>query len=45
MLCVKNCPQGAISGEEKQPQEIDQDACIKCGACRDVCKFGAVVVQ
>ena len=45
MLCVKNCPQGAISGEEKQPQKIDQDACIKCGACKDVCKFGAVVVQ
>ena len=45
LLCVKNCPQGAISGEEKQPQKIDQDACIKCGACRDVCKFGAVVVQ
>jgi len=45
MLCVKNCPQGAISGEEKQPQKIDQDACIKCGVCRDVCKFGAVVVQ
>ena len=45
LLCVKNCPQGAISGEEKQPQKIDQDACIKCGVCRDVCKFGAVVVQ
>jgi len=45
LLCVKNCPQDAISGEEKQPQKIDQDACIKCGACRDVCKFGAVVVQ
>jgi len=45
MLCVKNCPQGAISGEEKQPPNIDQDACIKCGVCRDVCKFGAVKVQ
>ena len=45
LLCVKNCPQDAISGEEKQPQKIDQDACIKCGVCRDVCKFGAVVVQ
>ena len=45
MLCVKNCPQGAISGEEKQPPNIDQEACIKCGVCRDVCKFGAVKVQ
>jgi len=45
MLCVKNCPQEAISGEKKQPQTIDQDKCIQCGVCKDVCKFGAVVVQ
>ena len=45
MLCVKNCPQEAISGQEKQPQSIDQATCIKCGVCRDVCKFEAVVVQ
>ncbi len=45
MLCVKNCPQEAISGQEKQPQSIDQAKCIKCGVCQDVCKFGAVVVQ
>ena len=45
MLCVKNCPQEAISGQEKQPQSIDQAKCIKCGVCQDVCKFEAVVVQ
>jgi len=44
MLCVKNCPQEAISGEPKQPQTIDQELCIQCGVCKDVCKFGAVVV-
>jgi len=42
-LCAKNCPQEAISGERKEPHEIDQDLCIKCGVCFDVCKFGAVV--
>ena len=42
-LCKKNCPQEAISGERKEPHEIDQDLCIKCGVCFNVCKFGAVV--
>jgi len=42
-LCMKNCPQEAISGERRQPHEIDQDLCIRCGVCFDVCKFGAVV--
>jgi len=42
-LCMKNCPQEAISGERRQPHEINQDLCIRCGLCFDVCKFGAVV--
>ena len=45
MLCVKSCPQGAITGEKGQPQKIDQEQCIKCGACREVCKFEAVTVR
>jgi NADH:ubiquinone oxidoreductase subunit F (NADH-binding)/(2Fe-2S) ferredoxin/NAD-dependent dihydropyrimidine dehydrogenase PreA subunit len=45
MLCVKNCPAGAISGEAKQPQVIDEASCIRCGACRDYCTFEAVVVR
>ncbi len=45
MLCVKNCPQDAISGAKGEPQTIDQEKCIKCGVCRDVCKFEAVTVQ
>ena len=45
MLCVKNCPQGAISGEKGQPQTIDQEKCSKCGACHEVCKFEAVTVR
>ena len=45
MLCVKNCPAEAISGEAKQPQVIDEESCIRCGACRDFCKFEAVVVR
>jgi NADP-reducing hydrogenase subunit HndC len=43
-LCSKNCPQGAISGQAKEVHVIDQSKCIKCGVCRDVCKFDAVLV-
>lgn len=42
-LCAKKCPVEAISGEIKKPFVIDSEKCIKCGACVDTCKFGAVV--
>jgi len=45
LLCNKNCPPKAISGEKKKPQTIEQEKCIKCGVCRDMCKFEAVTVQ
>ncbi len=45
MLCVKDCPQQAISGEKKKPQTIDQQKCIKCNLCRDLCKFEAVEIR
>ncbi|MFC1699735.1 NADH-ubiquinone oxidoreductase-F iron-sulfur binding region domain-containing protein [Candidatus Omnitrophota bacterium] len=44
-VCSKQCPQGAISGEQKKPHKIDQARCIKCGVCAEVCKFGAVKVE
>jgi Fe-S-cluster-containing hydrogenase component 2 len=34
---LKNCPVKAISGERKKVHTIDQELCIKCGACLDVC--------
>lgn len=42
-LCARNCPADAISGEVKQPHVIDNSKCIKCGACMDHCRFGAVI--
>ena len=42
--CVDVCPQGAVSGEKKEPHFIDQNKCIKCGACKSVCKFDAIDV-
>ncbi len=43
-LCLKSCPYGAISMEEKLAV-IDYDACTLCGACVDSCKFDAIVLR
>jgi NADH:ubiquinone oxidoreductase subunit F (NADH-binding)/(2Fe-2S) ferredoxin len=37
LLCLKNCPVGAIRGEFKKIHTVDQALCIKCGACFEVC--------
>lgn len=44
-LCLKECPQKAISGEKKKPHSIDKSKCIKCGVCFEVCKFDAVEID
>jgi NADP-reducing hydrogenase subunit HndC len=36
-LCRKNCPQGAIQGEEEGICLIDQSKCTRCGICFEVC--------
>jgi NADH:ubiquinone oxidoreductase subunit F (NADH-binding)/(2Fe-2S) ferredoxin len=41
-LCAKKCPVNCISGEKKEKHTINQDECIKCGVCYDVCNFGAI---
>jgi NADH-quinone oxidoreductase subunit F len=41
--CIRACPQDAISGEKKEPHEIDVGKCIKCDSCYSECKFGAIV--
>ena len=41
-LCARVCPANAISGTVKQPHVIDQSKCLKCGACIEKCKFGAI---
>ncbi len=37
MLCLKNCPSGAVKGESKHVHVIDQALCTKCGECLEVC--------
>ena len=41
-LCARTCPNGAISGTVKEPHVISQELCVKCGACMEKCKFGAI---
>ncbi|NMD38462.1 MAG: NADH-quinone oxidoreductase subunit NuoF [Christensenellaceae bacterium] len=40
--CARVCPVGCISGEVKKQHVIDQDKCIKCGACMEKCRFNSI---
>jgi len=44
-VCKRNCPVDAISGEKKEIHRINQNTCIQCGKCFDVCRFSAVSVS
>lgn len=41
-LCARVCPNNAITGEKKEAHVIHQDRCVKCGACMEKCRFGAI---
>jgi len=45
MLCAKKCPVNVITGKVKEVHVIDNENCIKCGKCVEVCNFDAVVVE
>ena len=34
----------AISGERLKPHVINQEECIKCGTCYEVCRFNAIEI-
>lgn len=44
MICLRNCPVGAIKGGKKEVHVIDQDKCSRCGVCMSICpeRFSAV---
>jgi len=44
MVCLKKCPEDAITGSARQTHFINQDKCNNCGVCYDVCKFSAIDV-
>ncbi len=45
MVCLKNCPAKAITGERKKPHLIDQELCTKCGVCYSKCKFESILLS
>jgi coenzyme F420-reducing hydrogenase delta subunit/NAD-dependent dihydropyrimidine dehydrogenase PreA subunit len=44
MICGRQCPVDAIDGGKNRIHVIDQESCIKCGTCQEVCpeRFDAV---
>ena len=44
-LCLKACPNNAITGEIKKPHVIARENCVKCGICMEQCKSEAVTVK
>jgi NADH:ubiquinone oxidoreductase subunit F (NADH-binding)/(2Fe-2S) ferredoxin len=44
MICLRQCPAGAIVGDKNQIHVIDQEKCTKCKTCFEVCppRFNAV---
>jgi NADH-quinone oxidoreductase subunit F len=45
MLCLRACPEEAISGAKGEVHIINQEQCIRCGICREVCNLDAVGVR
>ncbi|MBN1997375.1 NADH-quinone oxidoreductase subunit NuoF [candidate division KSB1 bacterium] len=43
-LCARRCPVSCITGKSRQVHIIQQEKCIKCGECYNVCKFDAVSI-
>ena len=43
--CARNCPVSAIEGKVKEAHVINPAKCIKCGACMEKCKFGAIIKE
>jgi len=44
-LCTKKCPVKAIHGKVKELHKINHYKCTRCGICKSVCKFDAIIVD
>jgi ferredoxin len=45
MVCLRNCPSGAVTGAKREVHSIDAARCNRCGMCLTVCKFDAIAVN
>jgi len=44
MVCLRDCPSDAITGAKQEVHIIDAKLCTRCGMCKSVCKFDAIMV-
>ncbi|MDR3602437.1 MAG: NADH-quinone oxidoreductase subunit NuoF [Desulfosporosinus sp.] len=44
-LCAKHCPANCISGTAKKRHVIDQERCLKCGACMEQCRVAGAIIH
>jgi ferredoxin len=44
LVCLRNCPSGAITGSKQEVHRIDPELCNRCGVCQSLCQFDAVIV-
>ena len=44
-LCVKKCPMHCITGTSKKRHIIDQERCLKCGACMEQCRVVGAIIR
>jgi NADP-reducing hydrogenase subunit HndC len=42
--CARQCPAQCITGKKKEPHAIVAEKCLRCGICKETCKFDAVQV-
>ncbi len=42
--CVRVCPTEAIEGEKKEPHQIIQELCTRCGSCIDKCRQDCIMI-
>jgi NADH-quinone oxidoreductase subunit F len=45
MVCARNCPTKAITGEKRKVHTINPDLCERCGVCVSMCKFNTIVIE
>jgi NADH-quinone oxidoreductase subunit F len=43
-LCAKKCPVNCITGTVKVRHVIDQERCLKCGACHEQCRIVDAII-
>jgi len=44
-MCLLICPEGCVSGKEKNAFSVDYTFCKGCGVCADICPKKDIVMK